>query len=94
MMVSFTLRGRHGSQIVCVTWTDGRLWGDPDAITMILYLAQAHERQPLHMDGGPWTRKNHLRSPYTAHDLMTWVFWGRPELVAGGLPPLPPDAIR
>ena len=90
-MVSFTLRGRRGSQVVTVTWTDGHLWGDPDAITMILRLAQAAEGQSLHMAGGPWTRKNRLRSPYTAYTLMQSVFVGcRTEMVAGGLPPLPP----
>lgn len=86
-MWTFTLRGyRLGAEKpVSVTWTDGHLWGDPDAIAMILHLA-----------GGPWTHRNHLRSPSTAYELMTWVFWGRPEMIGRlpPLPPVPPGAIR
>jgi hypothetical protein len=75
-MTSFTLRGRRASQVVTLTWTDGHVWGDPDAITMILRLAQAHEGQPLHLAGGPWTRHHHLRSPNSAYALMQSVFAG------------------
>ena len=97
-MWTFTLRGyRLGAEKpVSVTWTDGHLWGDPDAIAMVLCDAQAHEGQPLHMAGGLWTHRNHLRSPSTAYELMTWVFWGRPEMIGRlpPLPPVPPGAIR
>ena len=97
-MVSFTLRGRRGSQVVTVTWTDGHLWGEPDAIAMILHLAQGYEGHLVGPVGGPCTTHRHLESPNSAYALMRMVFTrGRPELVAGGLPPLPPPppgAIR
>ena len=98
-VVSFTLRGRRGSQVVTVTWTDGHLWGDPDAIAMILRFAQAYEGKLVGpIGGGPYTTHEHLESPYSAYALIQSVFvMCRTELVAGGLPPLPrlpPGAIR
>ena len=91
-MTSFTLRGQRGNQVVDLTWrSGGTLSGDADAAAMVRILAQSHEGQLVGPGGGPYTTHRHLRSPYSAYALMRMVFvGGRPELVAGGLPPLPP----
>ncbi len=93
-MVSFTLRGRRGSQAgVTITWSSGgTLSGDEDAATMVRALAESHDGQLVGTGGGPYTTHRHLRSPYSAYALMRMVFMGgRPELVAGSLPPPPPS---
>ena len=98
-MTTFTLRGHRGSQAVDLTWSSGgTLAGDEDAAAMVRALAESHEGQLVGPGGGPYTTRRHLRSPYSAYALMRMVFvGGRPQLVAGSLPPLPsppPGAVR
>ena len=97
-MTRFVLQGRRlPDHLVSITWEDGRLSGDPDAVAMVLYLAEAYEGRWLELPGCPGTQHRHLQSPYTSRELMEMVLVGRPRLVEGALPRLPdppPGAIR
>lgn len=60
-MAHFTLRGRRGTQAgVTITWEDGRLLGDPDAVAMVQRLAEAHEGVLFVFPGGVRSTHRHL----------------------------------
>lgn len=98
-MSTFSLSGnRRGREDrVTVTWTDGVLSGDANAVAMIERLAKALEGTIQGMWGGPYTTKDHLASPYSALPLMRQVFIAGTVKQTGKLPLLPPvpeGAIR
>lgn len=97
-MARFTLTGKRGGDAaVSVTWSDGLLSGDRDAVAAVRQLAVAYEGRTIGQAGGPYTTRGHLRSPYTARYLMQMVFSERPTLTAGKVPSIdapPPGAIR
>jgi len=87
-MTRFTLRGVRGAHAAAVTWEDGDLSGDPDAVALVRHLAETFEGHPAGQLGGPYTVTHHLVSPYTACAFMRLVFSNRPTL-DGALPRLP-----
>lgn len=111
-MATFTLSGRRVAahprtgvatvgEFISVTWTDGKLSGDPGAVAAIEWMAAGYDGMAIRPPGGvgPTTRHRHLRSPYTARWLMLQAFAADPppEVTAGAVPPLtaaPRSAIR
>lgn len=87
--------GKEGDTRVTVTWTDGELSGDEDAIAMIRELAWMNEGRSLRAIVGPITIHDHLSNPYTACMLIKSVFKLRTTTQIGSLPPIdiPPGAI-
>jgi hypothetical protein len=98
-MTTFSITGLRGGKEedtrVTVTWTDGELSGDEDAIAMIRELAWMYEGQSLRAIVGPTTTHDHLSNPYTACMLIKRVFRTRTTTQIGSLPiiTLPPGAI-
>ncbi len=92
-MTTFTLTGPRGDQTVSMTWTDGELSGDPDAIAMVQLLAQGYEGHSISLTGTHrYTHHDHLSDPYSACAIMRSVFsvpW-EIRMTEGGLPPLSP----
>jgi hypothetical protein len=86
--VRFTLRGLRGSQLISMTWIDGRLYGDPEAVEMVEMLAAAMEG---HVVSSPAdiTTHDHLRNPASASSLMRMMFSSRPECTYSDVPPVP-----
>lgn len=89
-MTRFTLQGRRlPDAMVTITWEDGQLSGDADAVAMVRVLAEAYEGQTIVLTPGPSSRHDHLKNPWAARELMCMVFWGLPRQIAGSLPRLP-----
>jgi hypothetical protein len=96
-VVRFTLTGSRNGKTVSITWEDGSLSGDADAVSAVQHVADVWEGRTIGQPGGPYTTQNHLASPYTARYFMCRVFSERPTLTEGALPllPDPPEgAIR
>jgi|SRR5690348_9702140 len=99
--VTFALTGaRRGAaqdaKLVTVTWTDGNLSGDDDAVKWLELLAQECEGRTIRPFVGPMTTTNHLNSPYSAYMLMRSIFQRTPQpKLTGALPEIdmPPGAI-
>jgi hypothetical protein len=94
-MTTLSITGQRGDHFVTVTWTDGELSGDADAIAMLQLLAEEFEGRPLRAIVGPVTVTNHLSNPYTACALMKSVFKYGTVTQDGSLPEIiiPPGAI-
>jgi hypothetical protein len=87
-MSTFTLRGHRGSQIIEMTWTDGQLTGDPEAIEMVQALAAAMEGQVV-SSPADITTHDHLSNPASAASLMDMMFSSRSTCVYSDVPPMP-----
>lgn len=88
-MSFFTLQGHRAGKLVEITWTDGKLSGDPDAINMVEIIAKGAEGR-LVSSLTDSTTHDHLSNPSSAGSLMRMVFSDRPECIASDLEPLPP----
>jgi hypothetical protein len=88
-MSTFTLRGRRGGETVEITWTDGKLSGDPDAVAMVERIAQGAEGHVVSSLTDSTTH-DHLSNPSVAGSLMRMVFPGNPECINSDLEPFPP----
>jgi len=99
--VVFSLTGqRRGAppdaKPVTVTWTDGALSGDDDAVKWLELLAQEFEGRTIRPFVGPMTTTDHLSSPYSAYMLMRSIFQRVPQpTLTGALPEIdiPPGAV-
>jgi hypothetical protein len=88
-MSTFTLQGHRGSAgLITLTWTDGKLSGDPDAVHMVQILAAGYEGKPVGNSLYGFTTHNHLSSPYTAYQLMVPMFSDHPRML-GNFPKIP-----
>jgi hypothetical protein len=86
----FTLRGQRGGETIEVTWTDGKLSGDTDAVQMIQMLATGAEGR-LVTSLTDSTTHDHLANPGSAYSLMCLVFQDVPvEIHSAGIEPFPP----
>ncbi len=95
-MSSFSIIGLRGGKRVTVTWTDGALTGDAEAVTALKWLAQRLDGTLQGQPGGPYTMRDHLSSPYTACALMKLLFEQGTTTLRGRLPLLeiPDGAIH
>ena len=95
MSARFAITGERGGKFVTVTWTDGALSGDAEAVAALKRLAHALDGTLQGQLGGPYTLTDHLGSPYTACALMKRLFVRGTTDQEGKLPPLniPPGAI-
>lgn len=95
-MTTFSVTGLRAGKRRTITWTDGALTGDADAIQMLRTLAAALEGTVQGQPGGPYTTTDHLTSPYTARALMKTLFERGTISQTGSLPPLgiPKGAIH
>ena len=93
---TFSITGLRGGKRLTVTWTDGALTGDADAIQMLKRLATGLDGALQGQPGGPYTTHDHLASPYTAAALMKTLFARGTTSMTGHLPPLdiPDGAIH
>jgi hypothetical protein len=87
-MSTFTLQGPRGDRTVQITWTDGRLTGDLDAIRTVQMLALSMEGK-LVASPADMTMHDHLENPASASSLMRMVFSRPPECVYSDVPPVP-----
>jgi hypothetical protein len=88
-MTSFSYTATHGGRVVTLTWTDGVVSGtDAAAVAQVLRLAAGYDGALAGPPNGPYTRKRHLDSPYTARVLLLLllVLGHTARLTAGGLP--------
>jgi hypothetical protein len=88
-MTSFTLRGHRSGhpkgQEITLTWKDGKLSGDPEAVTFVEALASGYEGMKMGQIRYGFTTHNHLSNPHIAHELMMRAFRGHP-ILTGNLP--------
>lgn len=96
MTTTFSITGLRGSKRVTVTWTDGALTGDTEAITRLKQMASALDGTLQGQPGGPYTMTDHLSSPYTACAMMKLLFERGTTTQHGKLPLLdiPDGAIH
>ena len=88
-MSTFTLRGHRGDTVVEITWTDGKLSGDPHAVHMVNLIADQAEGKPVNSLTDSTTH-DHLSNPSSAYMLMCMVFSGVPQEIDSDIEPLPP----
>ncbi len=86
--MSFSTTGRIGSQTYTVTWEDGEVTGDQDAVDAIEAYADAHEGKLIGSPSGPFTEVDHLSDPLSAAMIMDEIF---DEIISeeGDVPELP-----
>ena len=87
--------GEHNGREISITWEDGALSGDPEAVAWIQEIAARLEGQIIGPIGGPYSTTDHLADPYAASELIRSIFPGSVEQ-EGDLPlrVAPPGAIQ
>ncbi len=99
MTTTFSISGlratKDGYTHATITWTDGALSGDENAVAAVERLAEEYADRPLRPVVGPISDGDHLANPYTACLLMRSVFKPGSVTQVGSLPKidLPPGAI-
>jgi hypothetical protein len=86
-MTTFSYTASRGRRLVTLTWTDGVVTGDDEqAVAQVNAFAAGYEGSLSGPPNGPYTRKRHLDSPYTARVLLLLVLGHTARLTAGALP--------
>jgi hypothetical protein len=82
--------GHFRGRLVFLSWQDGKLVGDPEAVKMIKRLAAEVEGHrvwtPTHIGG----IHDHLSNPYKVYQLMKMVLKENHPEMSGSLPQRPP----
>ena len=87
-MARFTLEGDWGGKPLTLIWQDGEVFGPKRAVELVHELAQYLEGRRVALPGCPGTTHDHLKSPYSALELMERLHPRLPTM-HGSLPPLP-----
>jgi hypothetical protein len=91
MNYEFTATGKFRGQPATVTWADGELSGDAEAVDALQRLAQEREGQVVALGDLHETETEHLSDPLSAYVLIRELL-GRDAEITGSLPrprPLP-----
>lgn len=87
-MTAITMQATWGDREVELSWQDGMVSGDPEAVAKLRQLAADYEGQSVITLAGV-THHNHLADPYSAAGLMTDVLGPKAKVIEGGVPMLP-----
>jgi len=88
--VSGMLRGSVRGAYRMVTWDNGRVIGDADAVEMVVADARLREGEAVGPIEGPTTGRRHLRSPLSALIIMSSLFDPDTLVLSGDVPERPP----
>lgn len=70
----FTVTGHLAGAAATVTWTNGRLTGDPWAVRAVLERARSLEGTDIGPIEGPYTNRLHMRTPIGAITVIAETF--------------------
>jgi hypothetical protein len=87
-MSTFTLQGERDDKTIELTWTDGDLSGDEEAVQFVESLASLYEGAVIASPTDS-TVHDHLKNSASAASLMQMAFSGRPVCTYTDIPPVP-----